>query len=152
MNDLRIACKKGDLEEVKALISDGHGHLIGLSLPTAIENEQLEIIQYLVKSCPTVDLIGQTDSDGYNSLHCAAYSKKNVQTLQWLIDNYNGDIKQIINHQTKYGETPLDYAYGYNRSPIKNDIVSLLRKYGGKANYYDKNGNYVGKGKGDLND
>ena len=26
-----------------------------------------------------------------------------------------------------------------------------MRKYGGKANYYDKNGNVVGKGKGDLN-
>ena len=39
----------------------------------------------------------------------------------------------------------------YNKSPIKNDIVSLLRKYGGKANCYDKNGNEVGEGKGDLN-
>ena len=57
-----------------------------------------------------MDLIGQTDSDGRNSLHYAAeWSKKNVQMLQWLIDNYNnGDIKQIINQQNKYGETPLD--------------------------------------------
>ena len=46
----------------------------------------------------------------------------------------------------------LDYAYEYNHSHIRNDIVSLLRKYGGKGNYYDKNGNKVGKGKGDLND
>ena len=30
--------------------------------------------------------------------------------------------------------------------------TSLLRKYGGKANCYDKNGNNVGPGKGDLND
>ena len=80
------------------------------------------------------------------------YSKKNVQMLQWLIDNYNGDIKQIINHQNKDGSTPLDCAYAYNNSPIKNDIVSLLRKYGGKAYCHDKNGKYVGKGKGDLND
>ena len=50
-------------------------------------------------------------------------------------------------------DTPLDKAYAsdYN-SPIKNDIVSLLRKYGGKANWHDKNGNEVGKGFGDLND
>ena len=96
--------------------------------------EQLEIVQYLVKSCPTVDLIGQTDSIGHNSLHYAAqFSKKNVQMLQWLIDNYNGDIKQIINQKHKHGYTPLDRAYRYNKSPIKNDIVSLLRKYGGKA-------------------
>ena len=73
--------------------------------------------------------------------------------LQWLINNYNGDIKEIINQKNSiYGYTPLDYAYTWNNSPIKNDIVSLLRKYGGKANSYDKNGNKVEKGKGDLND
>merc|ERR1711907_675200 len=125
-------------------------------LQSAAINEQLEIIQYLVKTCTNkVDLIGQTNSDGWNSLHWAAkYSKKNVQMLQWLIDNYNGDIKTIINLMNKtYDErTPLDNAYLFNHSPIKNDIVSLLRKYGGKANCYDKNGKYVGKGKGDLND
>ena len=42
--------------------------------------------------------------------------------------------------------------HSINDSPIKNDIVALLRKYGGKANHYDKNGKRVGKGKGDLND
>merc|ERR1711871_1395026 len=123
-------------------------------LQSAAEEEQLEIVQFLVKTCTNkVDLIGQTDSDGRNSLHFAArYSKKNVQTLQFLIDNYNGNIKTIINQKDKYGNTRLDDAYGYNDSPIKNEIVSLLRKYGGKANTRDKNGNYVGKGKGDLND
>ena len=102
-----------------------------------------------------MDIIGQTGWNGCNSLHFAAqYSKKNVQTLQFLIDNYNGNIKTIINQKTKYlyGDTPLDLAYYFNKSPIKNEIVSLLRKYGGKANYYDKNGKKVGKGKGDLND
>jgi len=100
-----------------------------------------------------VDLIGQTNSYGCNSLHYAALnSKKNVQTLQCLIDNYNGNIKTIINQKSKCRKTPLDYVYRSNNSPIKNDIVSLLRKYGGKANWYDKNGNKVGEGKGDLND
>ena len=72
--------------------------------------------------------------------------------LQCLIDNYNGNIKEIINQKNDYGNTPLDYAYLNNISPIKNDIVALLRKYGGKGNKYDKNGNKVGEGKGDLND
>ena len=127
-------------------------------LQSAVFEEQLEIVQYLVKTCTNkVDLIGQTDSRGWNSLHLAALnSKKNVQTLQFLIDNYNGkDIKTIINQKDGLGYTPLDCAYEYNNlnnSPIKNEIVSLLRKYGGKANKYDKNGNEVGKGKGDLND
>merc|ERR1711907_600261 len=123
-------------------------------LQSAANKEQFEIVQFLVKTCTNkVDLIGETNSRGYNSLHYAAYgSKKNVQTLQCLIDNYNGNIKTIINQKEKYGFTPLDYAYEYNNSPIKNEIVSLLRKYGGKANCFDKNGNEVEKGKGDLND
>ena len=103
---------------------------------SAIENEQFEVVQYIVKTCTKVDLIGQTDTDGWNSLHWAASnSKKNVQTLQFLIDNYKRNIKRIINAKTIFGLTPLDLAYGeYNQSPIKREIVSLLRKYGGKAN------------------
>merc|ERR1711871_586769 len=124
-------------------------------LAGAARNEHLEIVQYLVKTCSTVDLIGQTDSDGENSLHDAAHwSEKDVQLLQFLIENYSGgDIKDIINQTNKDGYTPLDSAYDskYNTS-IKKDIVSLLRKYGGKANCHDKNGKEVGKSKGDLND
>ena len=79
-------------------------------LQMAVKNEQLEIVQFLVKTCPTVDIIGQTNSIGRSSLHYAAdYSKKNVQTLQFLIDNYNGkDIKDIINQKNNYGKTPLE--------------------------------------------
>jgi hypothetical protein len=122
-------------------------------LQSAALIENLEIVQYLVKTCTTVDLIGQTNSEyGSNSLHYAAFgSKKNVQMLQFLIDNYNGDIKTIINQKNYNGSTPLDNAYGLNDSPIKNDIASLLRKYGGKGNWHDKNGNGVVIGKGDLN-
>ena len=105
-------------------------------LQIAAEKEQLEIVQFLVKTCPTVDLIGQTNSTyGSSSLHCAAMeSNKNVQTLQFLIDNYNGkDIKDIINQKSNWGRTPLDNAYGSTiNSPIRKDIVALLRQFGGK--------------------
>merc|ERR1711916_291160 len=119
-------------------------------LRSAVMKEQFEMVQFLVKTCTNkVDIIGQTDSEyGWNSLHHAAQlSKKNVQTLQCLIDNYNGNIKTIINQKSNNGYTPLDMAYLLNTSRIKNEIVSLLRKYGGKANRYDKYGNDVGKGK-----
>ena len=109
----------GDLDSVKALVEGHDVEKTGMSvdemvskegknsdgdsrtpLQSAVMNEQFEIVQYLVKSCTTVDLIGQTNSNGYNSLHYAAwYSKKNVQTLQFLIDNYNGNIKTIINQK-----------------------------------------------------
>ena len=48
------------------------------------------------------------------------------------------------------GYTPLDRAY-FNRSPIRQEIIALIRSKGGKANNYDENGRYVGAGNGDLN-
>ena len=112
-------------------------------LQSAVRNEQLDR-PIPRQDLSTVDLIGQTDSVVgivYIMLHVV---QRRMFNVQFLIDNYNGDIKQIINHQRIIRITPLDYAYHLNNSPIKNEIVSLLRKYGEKANWYDKNGN-VGK-------
>ena len=39
----------------------------------------------------------------------------------------------------------------YNDSPIRQEIIALIRLKGGKANYYDENGRRVGEGNGDLN-
>ena len=111
--------KKGDMDLVKALVEGHDVEKTGISvdemvskegkdsygvsrtpLQSAAENEQFEIVQFLVTTCTNkVDLIGETNSRGESSLHRAAYSKKNVQTLQFLIDNYNGNIKTI--HQSK---------------------------------------------------
>ena len=51
--------QKGDLEEVKTLISDGNGHLIGPSecVRAAMENERLEIVVYLVKRCKGMSVV-----------------------------------------------------------------------------------------------
>ena len=56
-----------------------------------------------------------------------------------------------INKKNGAGSTPLDYAYLHNRSPIRQEIIALLRSKGGKANKYDENGRLVGEGNGDLN-
>ena len=168
---LVCACEKGHFLSVRVLI-EAHDVRAGISpdkmvmtqgtssdgysfipLQAAAKYEHLNIVQYLVKRFPAKDLIGQTDSIGQNSLHYAAmYSKKNVDLLQFLIDNYIGDIQDIINQKNYYNSTPLDCAYKHNKSPIKKDIVALLRQFGGKANKYDTNGQFVGKNKGDLND
>ena len=50
------------------------------------------------------------------------------------------------------GSTPLDWAYRRNESPLRQEIIALLRLKGGKANKYDENGRFVGEGNGDLND
>ena len=56
-----------------------------------------------------------------------------------------------INKKTGGGSTPLDDAYYNNHSPLRQEIIALLRSKGGKANWYDENGRYVGRGNGDLN-
>ena len=56
-----------------------------------------------------------------------------------------------INHKDNNNEgTPLDTCYEDNESSIKQDIITLIRKHGGKCNTHDKNGNNVGEGNGDL--
>ena len=58
----------------------------------------------------------------------------------------------VINKKNWFGSAPLDRAYNYNNSPIKQEIIDLIRSKGGKANKYDENGRFVGEGNGDLND
>ena len=38
-----------------------------------------------------------------------------------------------INKKTRYGDTPLDWAYEWNNSPIQQKIIDLIRKHGGKT-------------------
>ena len=42
------------------------------------------------------------------------------------------------------------FLYAYNRSPIRQEIIALLRSKGGKANCHDEIGNEVGAGNGDM--
>ena len=41
-------------------------------------------------------------------------------------------------------------AYHRNDSPLRQEIIALLRSKGGKANYHDETGRDVGSGNGDL--
>ena len=50
-----------------------------------------------------------------------------------------------------YEETVLDLVYRYNESPIRQEIIALIRLKGGKANKHDENGRRVGRDNGDLN-
>ena len=42
-----------------------------------------------------------------------------------------------------HGSHSLDWAYEYNNSPIRQEIIDLLRSKGGIANYYDEDGWYI---------
>ena len=43
-----------------------------------------------------------------------------------------------INKKSEVGVTPLDEAYECNGSPIRQEIIALLRLKGGKANRHDE--------------
>eukprot|EP00942_MAST-04A_sp_MAST-4A-sp1_P001108 g1108.t1 len=89
------------------------------------------------------------NSNGWNALHYAAYNNRtNTELIELLLTHMTLD---NINKKNRWGSTPLDFAYEYNNSPIRQDIIALLRLKGGKANYYDENGRSVGEGNGDLN-
>ena len=49
-----------------------------------------------------------------------------------------------INQDDEDGYTPLGWCYDENHSPIRQEIIALLRSTGGIANKYDENGNRIG--------
>jgi len=125
--------------------SNGFGYT---PLMAAAYGEHFQIVKYLIEQ-------GEADPNianglGYNALHNAAYTNRtNTELIEFLLTHMTLD---SINKKAYGGEfTPLDYAYRHNDSPIQQEIIALLRSKGGKANYHDENGRYVGHGNGDLN-
>ena len=89
-------------------------------------------------------------SDGFNALHHAAWNNRTTtELIELLLTHMTLD---SINKKNGVEYTPLDLAYHFNRSPLRQEIIALLRSKGGKANCYDENGRDVGSGNGDLND
>ena len=129
---------------------DGQSGIQRTPLQAAVSGKKQEIVEYLLGKCP--DLLSEK-YEGKNILHLAVFSK-NIDTLQFLLDKYNGDIKEMINEMYS-DQTPLDIAYQLLKNPdIKNEesktktinIINLLIKHGATANIYDENGNLKGKG------
>ena len=117
------------------------------ALMAAAQYERPEVVLYLLEYGVNPAI---TNSVGWNALHFSAYNnKKSTRITESLLKKMP---LESINKKNWMGNTPLDEAYHYNYSPIKNDIVQLIRQHGGKANYYDRNGKNVGEGNGDLND
>ena len=108
-----------------------------MRIAATYENQQ--VLEYLLNN--NVDP-SDTNCDGWNSLHFGAHTnKKSTKCIELLLKNMK---VESINKVNNDGETPLDYAY-YNGSPIKNDIILIIRQAGGKANLWDENGIHVGK-------
>ena len=110
--------------------------------------EHFQIVKYLIEQGEADPNIAR--SYGTNALHYAAgYNRTNTELIELLFAHMSLD---SINQKNGDGVTPLDAAYIHNDSPIRQEIIALLRSKGGKANWHDENGRWVGEGNGDLND
>ena len=116
-------------------------------LVIAALNEHFHVVKYLIEQGEADPNI--TSRYGRNALHWAARNNRtNTDVIQLLLNDMSLD---SINKKQSGGYTPLDNAYAYNDSPLRQEIIALIRSKGGKANYYDENGRDVGYGNGDLN-
>ena len=117
-------------------------------LIAAALNEHFQIVKYLIEQGEADPNIARYD-DGSNALHVAAIQNRtNTELIQLLLTHMTLD---SINKKTGLGSTPLDRVYHFNHSPLRQEIIALLRSKGGKANNFDENGNEVGRVNGDLN-
>jgi ankyrin repeat protein len=117
-------------------------------LMEAVVDKHFQVVQYLIEQ-------GEADPNipnrySYNVLHFAARSNRtNIEFIKLLISHMS---LNSINMMNAWEQTPLDEVYFANHSPLRQEIIALLRSKGGKANKHDENGRSVGAGNGDLND
>ena len=108
-------------------------------LMAAARFEQFQIVKYLIEQGEADPNIA--DSDGWNVLHFAASTNgTNTELIQLLLTYMPLD---SINKKNMGGWTPLDVVYRWNGSPLRQEIIALLRSKGGKANCFDENGRNV---------
>ncbi len=107
-------------------------------LMAAAFREDFHIAQHLIEQGEADPNIAQSYF-GLTALHFAAGNNRtNTDLIQLLLNHVTGD--SINKDASGRGATPLDSAYQLNHSPIRQEIIALLRSKGGKANYHDENG------------
>ena len=85
-----------------------------------------------------VSQVGRRSSGGEFTPLMQAADKEHFQIVKCLIELLLAHMSlDSINKKTRRGSTPLDFAYDYNHSPLRQEIIALLRSKGGKANCYD---------------
>ena len=127
--------------------TDSEGDDEWTPLMKAAYGEHFQVVKYLIEQGEADPNIAR--STGSNALHLAARNNRTSTELIELLLTHMP--LNSINKKSRAGYTPLDDAYFANRSPIKQEIITLIRSKGGKANHFDENGRNVGKGNGDLN-
>ena len=129
---------KMTLKDMVSQLGKNSGGIERTPLMAAARNEHFQIVKYLIEQGADPNI---ANSSGYNALHFAAeYNRTNTELIKLLLAHMSLD---SINKKDGGEFTPLDWAYRYNRSPLRQEIIALIRLAGGKANYYDDDGNYI---------
>tara|TARA_B100001059_G_C17821713_1_gene578695 strand:+ start:16 stop:807 length:792 start_codon:yes stop_codon:yes gene_type:complete len=119
--------------------SDGHGRT---PLMIAATREDFKLVNYLIEQGADPNV---ADDYGLNALHFAAWkNRSNTGLIQLLLNHMTlHSVNQELWVSTPLETTPLDLAYRANHSPIRQEIIDLMRSKGAKANRYDENGRRV---------
>ena len=149
---LIVAIEKGSFKDMKSLITNQNIDKVGKTsydseytpLMIAAANEYFPFVEYILSLANP----NTTNRYGENALHKAAYHNRNsTDVIKLLLDAM---AVFSINKKDGAGYTPLDRAYLNKDSPLRQEIITLLRSKGGKANAHDIDGNEVATGEGDL--
>ena len=117
-------------------------------LMIAALNEHFQVVKYLIEQGEADPNI--VDRYGENALHyAAAFNRTNTELIELLLTHMSLD---SINKMNQSERTPLEHAYIRNHSPIRQEIIALLRSKGGKAYHYGENARRVEEGEGYLNE
>ena len=143
LGDLKIFIAGRSFDNVKKLLVEVGNDSYCRSrnaLMAAAEFERDYIIEYISDCGVNLNCSG---SNGWNALHYSArYNEKSTRCTELLLKKM--PLESVNKKANVTGYTPLDCAYFNYYSPIKNDIIQLIRQHGGEATYFDRNGKFMG--------
>ena len=110
-------------------------------LMIASKNEMPNIVKCLLHYGADPNI---KNNKGFTALHICCANNTDTTCITLLLNAMTLD---AINIKRGYWtqNTALDDVYYFNRSSKRNVMIKLIRQYGGKANWYDENGHWLGK-------
>lgn len=100
------------------------------ALAAAVTAEREDVVTYLL-SLPEIDVSIKADKSDCNALHYAGGFNERTYILEILLDHPTCT-NDAINCLDKYGNTPLDRVFTFNKSDVKKSLIALFENHGAK--------------------